>query len=259
MPNPVEQIEEQPGPEHDQSRDTRELAPLPRVLVIIPAYNESATIGDVVTQLHRALPDADVLVIDDGSKDETARLVPRTARVVRLPMNLGIGGAMQTGYRFAHANGYDLAIQCDADGQHPPEHIQALIDFAAETRADMVIGSRFIEPGMYQQQPVRMAAIRWLNAVISVLGGQRVTDCTSGFRVANRRAIEAFADWYPDDYPEPEVLLRLLRSGYTVRETPVLMRQRQGGVSSIPFQRGLFYVVKVTSSLLLTLVREKLR
>jgi len=230
----------------------------PRVLVILPAYNEAATIGSVVTQLQRALPLADVLVVDDGSKDETARLVPHLARVVRLPMNLGIGGAVQTGYRFARQHGYDYAIQCDADGQHPPELIQSLISVAVQSEADMVVGSRFLEPGMYEQTPARMAGIRMLNAIIRLLGGQRVTDCTSGFRVVGRRSIEAFAKWYPDDYPEPEVLLRLLRSGFVVHEVPVRMKQRQGGVSSISFRRGVFYMVKVMSALLLTALREKL-
>jgi len=259
MPTPVDQQNNQPATQTSDIRHPQPDIPNPRVLVILPAYNEQDTIAAVVTQLHRALPDADVLVVDDGSKDQTARLVPPPARVVRLPMNLGIGGAMQTGYRFAKANGYDLAVQCDADGQHPPELIQPLIDHAVDSGADLVVGSRFIEPGMYQQQPARMAAINWLNRLIGLLGGQRVTDCTSGFRVANRRVIDAFATWYPDDYPEPEAMLRLLRSGFAVSETPVAMKQRQGGVSSIPFRRGLFYVIKVTAALLLTTVREKLR
>jgi len=228
----------------------------PRILVIIPAFNEAATVGAVVRQIVEHLPDADILVVDDGSTDNTAACVPPPARLVQLPFNLGIGGAMQTGYRFADAQGYDVAIQVDADGQHPPHHLRQLVDKLKEADADMIIGSRFLEPGAYRQTPTRMAGIIILRTVIKLLTGKRITDCTSGFRAVNRRVIERFASFYPDDYPEPEVVMLLLRAGLRVEETPVSMRQRQAGRSSIPLSIGLFYTIKVTAALLLGTVRE---
>jgi len=204
------------------------------------------------------LPGVDILVVDDGSTDGTHREVPGFAKCVRLPFNLGIGIAVQTGYKYAAERGYDAAMQIDADGQHPPEQAKRLIDELAATGADLVIGSRFLDdsPGNYRPPASRMTGIRLLRWVIRGRGGAAVTDCTSGFRVAGRRAIRCFAHWYPDDYPEPEVVLLVSRAGMRVVEVPVLMAGREHGVTSIPLRRGLFYVMKVSFALVLDTVRR---
>jgi len=228
----------------------------PRCLVIVPAFNESESIDRVVRGLVRELPHADVAVIDDGSTDQTARHVPPGALLISLPFNLGIGGAMQTGYRYAFMHGYATAVQVDADGQHPPDQARKLIDRLSESGADMVIGSRFLEESGYRQGPLRMMGQCVLSGLLRLLTGRRFTDCTSGFRACNRRVISAFAHWYPDDYPEPEVVLLLHRSGFRVEETAVTMQPRTTGQTSIPLHRGVFYVIKVSAALLLDMIRK---
>ncbi len=238
------------------SRATREeTASTLRGLIILPAFNESASVAGVVHELARELPGFDLLVVDDGSTDATAERVPYPANVVRLPFNLGIGGAMQTGYRYAAMYGYDLAIQVDADGQHPPTQVRQLLDHQLRTGADMVIGSRFLEPGSYQQTATRMSGMILLRSLLTMLTRQRFSDCTSGFRLATRNVIGAFAHWYPDDYPEPEVVLLLHRAGFRIEEVPTKMAQRTTGQSSISLGKGLFYVLKVSMSLILDMVR----
>ncbi len=232
------------------------MSPPLRHLVIIPAWNESQSIRHVVQSLRQLHPQIDIVVIDDGSTDNTARSVPPQAKVISLPFNLGIGGAMQTGYRYALMHGYDIAVQVDADGQHPPQELGKLLPPLLEGRCDMVVGSRFLQKGLYEQSPSRMVGIRLLNHLIRLLTGQTITDCTSGFRAVNRRVIAAFAYWYPDDYPEPEVVLLLRRAGFSIAEVPVRMDQRHAGRSSISFLRGLFYLVKVSVALILDTVRN---
>lgn len=229
-----------------------------RCIAIVPAYNEAATIADVVQDITEHLPLVDVVVVDDGSTDGTADYVPEPAYVLRLPVNLGIGGAMQTGYRFAYEQGYDLALQIDGDGQHPAAEALRLIDAVMEG-ADLAIGSRFLEPGEYEQQQSRMTGIRILRAMIRLLSGMDLADPTSGYRAVGRDLMRAFAHWYPDDYPEPEVAMLAKRAGYRVEERPVQMRQRQGGVTSISLRRGLFYVLKVSVAMLLNLIRDPWR
>lgn len=228
-----------------------------RCLAIIPAFNERSSVATVVRGLKRALPELDILVIDDGSTDDTCRQIPPGAAVVSLPFNLGIGGAMQTGYRYAAMNHYDVAVQVDADGQHRPSQVRRLLHTLETSEADMVVGSRFLEPKRrYRQTFIRKTGAWVLRASIRVLTGLTITDCTSGFRAANRKVIHAFAHWYPEDYPEPEVILLLHRAGFRVRELPVRMRRRRSGQSSIRVMSGLFYVAKVVSCLLLDMVRE---
>jgi glycosyltransferase involved in cell wall biosynthesis len=195
-------------------------------------------------------------VIDDGSTDDTLRQVPPGTAVVSLPFNLGIGGAMQTGYRYASLHGYDVAVQVDGDGQHRPGEVWRLVKKLMDSESDLVVGSRFLEAGRYRQSFTRWVGISMLGSLIQLLSGLRITDCTSGFRVANRRVIRAFAHWYPEDYPEPEVILLLHRAGFKVTEQPVRMRQRRAGMTSIPLTRGLFYVLKVITALLLDMARE---
>lgn len=227
-----------------------------RGVVIVPAFNEAGSIARVVEDVARAVPEFDIVVIDDGSTDATARIVPESATVISLPFNLGIGAAMQTGYRFAAEHGYDVAVQVDGDGQHPASEIGGLVETLAEGTADMVIGSRFLEAGGYRQSRARAAGSRVLRWLLRLLTGRTYTDCTSGFRVANRKVIRAFSHWYPDDYPEPEVVLLLHRSGFRVIEAPVRMQQRVAGRSSIPLARGVYYVLKVAVALLLDTMRQ---
>ncbi|HWE03020.1 MAG TPA: glycosyltransferase family 2 protein [Tepidisphaeraceae bacterium] len=222
----------------------------------MPVFNEAGSVRRVVTRLRRALPDFDVLVVDDGSTDDTVRQVPADVPVVSLPFNLGIGGAMQTGYRFAALHGYQIAVQVDGDGQHRPSEVRRLVDYLLEGTTDLVVGSRFMEINGYRQTPVRKFGASLLRGLIKILSGQHMTDCTSGFRAANRRVIRAFAYWYPEDYPEPEVVLLLKRAGYRIAEIPVKMRHRRTGRSSISMMRGVFYMIKVSVCLLLDLARE---
>ena len=227
----------------------------PRCIVIVPVFNERGSVGKVVSRLRQALPDFDVLVIDDGSTDDTLRQIPAGVTVVSLPFNLGIGGAMQTGYRYAALHGYDVAVQVDGDGQHRPSEVRRLVDCVLSGAADLAVGSRFLEPTKYRQTLVRRVGAGMLGLLIKLLTGLWITDCTSGFRAANRRVIRAFAHWYPEDYPEPEVILLLHRAGYSIGEFSVRMRHRRVGQSSIGVLGGLFYVLKVTTCLLLDTVR----
>jgi glycosyltransferase involved in cell wall biosynthesis len=227
-----------------------------RCLIIIPAFNERSSVGKLVRRLRRLEPGYDVLVIDDGSTDDTVHQVPPEVAVVSLPFNLGIGGAMQTGYRYAALHGYDIAIQVDGDGQHRPSEIHKLVRELCRGDADLVVGSRFLKATKFRQSLTRMTGISVLSAWIEFLCGLRVTDCTSGFRAANQKVIRAFAHWYPEDYPEPEVILLLHRSGFKVVETAARMRRRMYGKSSIGLARGLWYVVKVGVALLLDMIRQ---
>ncbi len=227
-----------------------------RGVVIVPAFNEAESIAGVVEDIACAMPEFDVVVIDDGSTDLTASRVPDSATVIVLPFNLGIGAAMQTGYRFAAENGYDVAVQVDGDGQHPASEIVALLEAMQEGDADLVIGSRFLEPGGYRQSAARAAGSRLLRWLLRALTGRTYTDCTSGFRAANRAVIRAFSHWYPDDYPEPEVVLLAHRAGFRVVETAVRMEQRVTGRTSIPLVCGLYYVLKVVVALLLDTIRQ---
>ncbi len=228
-----------------------------KCLVIVPAYNESGSVAQVVEDLGRHLPDADVLVIDDGSTDQTHKAVPAGTPVLRLPFNLGIGGAMQAGYRYAFMHDYDLALQVDGDGQHPAEEAPKLIRSLTDSGADMVIGSRFMsDDPNYTPPPSRALGIGVIRSVVRTVSGLGVTDCTSGFRACNRRVICAFARWYPEDYPEPQVIPLLHRAGYSIHETPVRMLQRAAGRTSIPFHKGVFYILKVGLALVLDTVRR---
>ncbi len=237
--------------------ESNNITPPGKCLVIVPAFNEADSVGQVIEDLRHDLPHADVLVVDDGSTDGTHKAVPPDTRVLRLPFNLGIGAAMQAGYKFAFINGYDLAIQIDGDGQHPAEEAHKLINAITQSGADLVIGSRFLtDDPNYTPPAARAAGIGVVRTVLRLLTGLRITDCTSGFRACNRRVIEAFARWYPEDYPEPEVILLLHRAGFRINETPVTMRPRTAGRTSIPFHKGVFYILKVSSALVLDMIRR---
>lgn len=230
--------------------------PSPRCLIIVPAFNEGGSISKLIDRLQRALPEMDVVVIDDGSTDGTAMLAEKRSNIVCLPFNLGIGGAMQTGYRYADLHDYDVAIQVDGDGQHRPCEVRKLVQRLVSGQADLIVGSRFLEQSGYRQHPLRSLGSLILRLTLRLLINRDITDCTSGFRAANRNVIRAFAHWYPEDYPEPEVILLLHRAGYNVEEAPTRMRRRRSGRSSIGSITGIFYVLKVLFCLLLDMARR---
>jgi len=231
-----------------------------RRLAVVPAYNEAATVGSVVGALHRDAPGWDVLVIDDGSTDDTAAVAAAAgARVVRLPFNLGIGGAVQAGFRYAREEQYDLMVQVDGDGQHVPSEIPRLLEArAAEPRLDMVCGSRFLSEDRRYPAPIsRRTGIHLFAFLLSRIVGQRVSDPTSGFRLYNRRAIGLFARDYPHDYPEVEAVLMLHHHRLTMCEVPVLMYERGGGQSSIRSGKSIYYMIKVLLAIGVGLVRRR--
>ncbi len=217
-----------------------------KILVIIPAYNEEGSVGKVVEGVRLHLPHLEVLVVNDGSTDRTSEKArARGATVLELPFNLGIGGAMQAGYQYAYEKGYDIAIQVDADGQHAPEEIQKLLHALELGKVDMAIGSRFIGSSEYKGSMMRRIGIAIFSGVISTIVRQRVTDPTSGFRASNRKAIQLFASDYPQDYPEPEVVILLHQCRLKMREVSVKMNERYSGESSITKIRSVYYMVKV--------------
>ena len=233
------------------------MVPARTALAVVPAYNEAATIAGVVTSLRCHAPDFEVLVIDDGSTDDTSRLARAAgARVVRPPFNLGIGGAVQTGFVFAREAGYDLMVQVDGDGQHDPEELPKLVA-AMASDVDMVCGSRFLRKGEYLAPISRRAGIHVFAWLLSRLVGQPVTDPTSGFRLYNRRAIKLFADDYPHDYPEVEAVLMLHHHQLRMLEIPVRMFQRGGGSSSINSGKSAYYMIKVLLALFVALARRR--
>ena len=228
-----------------------------RVLIVIPAWNEAGAIAQVIRELYDQLPGADVLVVDDGSSDDTARLARQAgALVARLPYNLGVGGAMRLGYRYGRDHDFDVVIQLDADGQHDPRYIPKLVD--AIDDADLVIGARFAGEGDYRVRGPRRWAMRMLSAVISRVAHTRLTDTTSGFRAANRRAIELFATWYPVEYlgDTVETLIHAARRGLRIRQIPVAMRGRMAGVPSHSPVKAMVYLGRAFAIMLLALIRR---
>ncbi len=228
-----------------------------RRVALVPAYNEEGSIGDVIDELRAVDPDAEVVVVDDGSRDRTGEVAAaRGARVIRLPFNIGIGGAVQTGYRYAHENGFDLAVRVDGDGQHDPREVRLLLEPLLAGEADVAVGSRFAGTDGYRSSRSRRFAIRVLAWTVSALTGQRVTDPTSGFQVANRRAIALFAADFPHDYPEVEATVLLARHGLRRVEVPVTMRERSAGRSSIGAFRSVYYMVKVLLAVFVAMFRR---
>lgn len=219
---------------------------LERILVIIPAYNEEDSIGRVIEDVRTNCPQMDILVVNDGSADHTSDRARASGVVVLdLPFNLGIGGGMQTGYKYAAEKGYDIAIQVDGDGQHDPKEIPKLLQTLEERKVDVAIGSRFITDLEYKATTMRRVGITVLSKVISIMVRQKITDPTSGFRASRQKAIQLFAVNYPQDYPEPEVVVLLSKSGLKMAEVPVKMSQRYSGESSITKIRSIYYMVKV--------------
>jgi glycosyltransferase involved in cell wall biosynthesis len=235
---------------------------MPRHLAIIPAYNEQGAIGATIADVREHAPDFDVLVVDDGSTDDTSRVARASgARVLTLPFNLGIGGAVQAGYRFALERDYDVAVQVDGDGQHDARNIhQLLAHMHAHPELGLVTGSRFLsgeEELGYRSSMPRRLGIRFFAWMLSRIVGRQVTDPTSGFRMVRRRGIELFARDYPHDYPEVEAVLLLHFHKLRGAELPVKMRPRTTGVSSINASRSIYYMVKVLLAIVVGLLRAR--
>ena len=223
-----------------------------KILVIIPAYNEAENIVNTVKSLKEKCPYADYVIVDDCSRDATRRICEENAfNYISLPINLGIGGGMQTGYRYAREHGYDVAIQFDGDGQHNAEYIGALVEPIERGEAGLVIGSRFINKEGFQTSFMRRLGIGFLGGVLRLCGGVKITDATSGFRAASKELIAFFAENYAQDYPEPESIIAARLSGFTIKEVPVVMNERTAGVSSINPMRSVYYMIKVTLAILI--------
>lgn len=223
-----------------------------RPLLIIPAYNEEAAIEKVIFDLIEKYPQYDYVVINDGSIDHTGRICEENDfNVVNLPINLGIGGAVQTGYQYAKKYGYQIAVQIDGDGQHDISYVDKVICPLLSGEADVVIGSRFLKREGFQSSAVRRFGIQFLSGLIRCCTGIEVKDVTSGFRAVNRSFIEIYAKDYPSDYPEPEAIITAVMYGGRIQEVPVVMKERKSGKSSINMWGSIYYMIKVTLAILI--------
>ena len=222
-------------------------------LVIIPAYNIKKT----VEEIEKKANEFDYIIINDCSTDDTKKICEKNNfNVINLPINLGIGGAVQTGYRYAYEQGYDIAVQVDGDGQHDPAFLNKMAEYLTEKNINMVIGSRFIEKQGFQSSGTRRIGIKYFTCLIRLLTGKVITDPTSGLRMIDREVIELFAEDYPKDYPEPESVVAILRRKKKVDEIPVVMRERGGGVSSISIKKSIYYMIKVTLAIFIEVIRK---
>ncbi len=232
-----------------------------KIAVIIPAYNEEESIADVIDSVHAMQMQGVELipvVVNDCSKDRTADIAAdKDCVLLDLPVNLGIGGAVQSGFRYAFEQGFDYAVQMDGDGQHPASEIPKLYDALKNSAANVAIGSRFIEGEGFQSTGMRRLGINYLKNLIRLLTGFSVLDNTSGFRMLDPVALELVNDYYPDEYPEPESIILYLKKGLKIVEVPVSMRERQGGVSSIRYFDQLYYMIKVSLAIIYSYIRNK--
>ena len=227
-------------------------------LIIIPAYNEAGNLPGLIEEIRATVPTYDYVIVNDGSSDNTASICRQLGlNVLDLPLNLGIGGAVQAGYRYAKYHNYDIAIQLDGDGQHDPSYLDKLIQPIIDNSSDFVIGSRYIDKRGFQSTRLRRFGISWLNSIIRLLTSEQITDCTSGFRAANSTVIDMFVAYYPFDYPEPETIVDVHRSGFRIQEVPVLMRDRIHGTSSIKMLKSVYYMVKVSIALIVSYLKRR--
>lgn len=223
-----------------------------KCLIIIPAYNEAGNIEKVVNNLIVNYPQYEYVIINDGSTDNTKKICQKHGyHVINLPVNLGIGGAVQTGYCYAKENDYDAAVQIDGDGQHDVKYLAEMLKYLERGEADVVIGSRFVSKEGFQSSGVRRIGIRFLSGLALILSGVRLRDITSGYRVVSRRFIHIFAEDYPADYPEPEAMIIAAVHGGKIKEYPVVMKEREAGVSSISLKKSIYYMIKVTLAMLI--------
>lgn len=235
-----------------------------RIAAVVPAYNEEEAIADVVNDINvmaeKENLHIDVVVVNDCSKDNTANVISKLKCIaLNLPINLGIGGAVQTGFKYALKNGYDYAIQVDGDGQHPASEIPKIVNMAVSGTYDVVIGSRFIKKEGFQSSAVRRMGINYFKWLNRLLLGVTVHDSTSGFRLINKEVLKVVSDYYPDEYPEPEAIVVYSLKGFKTGEVAVTMQERQGGVSSIGTFASVYYMFKVTLAIIFTFIRIRFR
>lgn len=235
-----------------------------KILLIIPAYNEEENILNTVNKIYeynqKNKTTYDLIVINDGSRDNTSKIChDNKIPIIDLVHNLGIGGAVQTGYKYAYKNGYDIAIQFDGDGQHDVNYVKNIIKLIISDEADFVIGSRFIkkEKGNFQSTVARRIGINIISFFMRIVSKKKIYDTTSGFRACNKKVISEFADDYPLEYPEPITTVELLRKGFVVAEVPVMMNEREGGTSSIKAWKTIYYMINVILSIIVVGMRRK--
>ena len=231
----------------------------PRLLVVMPAHDEEASIGGTLARVREVLPLADVLVVNDCSADRTSQLArEQGAEVVELPCNLGYGGAVQTGFKFALARGYDVVLQMDADGQHDPGFALDLLAPVLRGETDVAIGSRFLGRANYRIPGLRRLGMAVFGSIVTFVTRQRFSDPTSGYQALDRRAVEFFArDNYPSDFPDADTIILLALAGFRVREVPVTMEARSAGTSMHSNLKAFYYVFRMLLSILMVLWRQK--
>lgn len=223
-----------------------------KTLVIIPAYNEEQNLEKVIIGLQKYAPFADYLIINDCSTDETEKLCrEKHFQYLSLPINLGIGGGVQAGYKYALENDYDIVVQHDGDGQHDPKYIKDAIEPIENNEADIVIGSRFITKEGFQSTGTRRLGINILSLLLKICSGAKIKDVTSGFRAVNKEYIKLYSAYYPSDYPEPEAIAAASLSGARILEIPVVMRERENGISSINLKKSVYYMIKVSLAIII--------
>ncbi|MGE5303974.1 MAG: glycosyltransferase family 2 protein [Alphaproteobacteria bacterium] len=230
-----------------------------KTLVVLPAFNEAATLGRVLDRIRAVTPDLPVVVVDDGSADATGEIARKSGgHVLRLPFNMGVGVALQTAYKYALREGYDCVVQLDSDGQHEPADIPALLDVIERGEADLAVGSRFLGAGEYDPETIRRLGMRLFQLLAVALTGVRFSDVTSGFRALSADVLHFFtAERYPVDYPDADVLMMLTRAGFRIKEVPVRMYPRTEGCSQHAGLRPIYYVFKMLLSVILTVLRHE--
>lgn len=231
-----------------------------KILIIIPAYNEQDNIENVLKDINNGLYNADILVINDCSRDNTKSILKKSGiSHINLPINLGIGGAVQTGYIYALENDYDIAVQMDGDGQHDSQYLETVLKPIIEGEANIVIGSRFINKEGFQSSFARRTGISILSFLIAICCAKKIKDVTSGFRAVDKEFISIFANDYPQDYPEPEAIVSALMHGGKIKEVPVVMRERIAGTSSINFVKSIYYMIKVSLAVIICRISYGIR
>lgn len=231
-----------------------------KVLLIIPAYNEEENIEKIVERIISEFPQYDYVIVNDGSQDNTEKLcIGKGYNILNLPINLGIGGAVQTGYQYALRHTYDIAVQIDGDGQHDVAYVKDVIRPLLQGEADVVIGSRFLRREGFQSTSTRRAGIYFLSGLIWICTGKHIKDVTSGFRAVNNDFIRIYAQDYPSDYPEPEAIITAVMNRGRIAEIPVIMRKREKGKSSISLRRSIYYMIKVTLAILIKRISYGIR
>lgn len=225
-------------------------------LIIIPAYNEANNIPKVINDIKLNAPNFDYIIINDCSTDNTKELCKKmNYNVLNLPVNLGIGGGVQAGYKYAQRYDYDIIVQFDGDGQHNAEYIEKLFINMQNKGLDMIIGSRFIENNGFQSSMGRRIGIKILSRLIEIFSKNKITDPTSGFRMINKNILDSFCTYYPKDYPEPESVVDIIRQGFKVGEMPVVMNERISGESSINLMKSIYYMVKVSLAIVINILK----